>query len=196
MDGSLDCLRLIHLVQTTVPALWIKSLFGHIHSAEYLLLINVQTNSTSQILLHTELFKVVCLPISCCSPHLLTPGQIFNPCQGWAASFKGLLLPPDFQNTFTHYYFINHHNLLLTPTLVTFSFWLSLHSLGVCYTLLLFSSLLFTLPNFTLLDRPHHNMRSTTFTTAVLLSALSLAQAQTFTDCDPTKKSKLAHSCY
>jgi len=32
-------------------------------------------------------------------------------------------------------------------------------------------------------------MRSTTFTTTVLLSALSLAQAQTFTDCDPTKKS-------
>lgn len=32
-------------------------------------------------------------------------------------------------------------------------------------------------------------MRSTTFTTTVLLSALSLVQAQTFTDCDPTKKS-------
>lgn len=31
-------------------------------------------------------------------------------------------------------------------------------------------------------------MRSTTFTTAALLSALSLVQAQTFTDCDPTKK--------
>lgn len=34
------------------------------------------------------------------------------------------------------------------------------------------------------------NMRSTTFKAAVLFSALSLAQAQTFTDCDPTKKSK------
>jgi beta-glucanase (GH16 family) len=31
-------------------------------------------------------------------------------------------------------------------------------------------------------------MRSTTFTTAVLLSALSLAQAQTFTDCNPLDK--------
>jgi len=31
-------------------------------------------------------------------------------------------------------------------------------------------------------------MRSTAFTTAVVLSAISLVQAQTFTDCDPTKK--------